>query len=152
MFKVQSLADMKERVVIQAGISRFYELCIYKSWRMPHGGRIQYHDINECIFSSNILRIIMFLYLFLLLCPFSGFFSRTAWISWYRKAESLWIVMKQEMMGWQWHQLDYIPIICTSLQTDNHTSIPSVNFLRAGCFSCCPADSVKAMKAKFCSY
>jgi len=26
------------------------------------------------------------------------------------------------MMGWQWHQLDHMQIICTSLQTDNHTS------------------------------
>jgi len=26
--------------------------------------------------------------------------------------------MKQEMMGWQWHQLDHMQIICTSLQTD----------------------------------
>jgi len=23
-------------------------------------------------------------------------------------------------MGWQWHQLDHMQIICTSLQTDNH--------------------------------
>jgi len=30
--------------------------------------------------------------------------------------------MKQDMMGWQWHQLDHMQIICTSLQTDNHTS------------------------------
>jgi len=28
--------------------------------------------------------------------------------------------MKQEMMGWQWHQLDHMQIICTSLQTVNH--------------------------------
>jgi len=26
------------------------------------------------------------------------------------------------MMGWQWHQLDHMQIICTSLQTDNHAS------------------------------
>jgi len=26
--------------------------------------------------------------------------------------------MKQEMMGWQWHQLDHMQIICTSLETD----------------------------------
>jgi len=26
--------------------------------------------------------------------------------------------MKQEMMGWQWHQLDHMQIIYTSLQTD----------------------------------
>jgi len=37
--------------------------------------------------------------------------------------------MKHEMMGWQWHQLDHKQIICTSLQTDNHTSTSSVNFL-----------------------
>jgi len=30
--------------------------------------------------------------------------------------------MKQEMMGWQWHQLDHMQIICTSLQTVNHAS------------------------------
>jgi len=30
--------------------------------------------------------------------------------------------MKQEMMGWQWHQLDHIQIICTVLQTDNQTT------------------------------
>jgi len=30
--------------------------------------------------------------------------------------------MEQEMMGWQWHQLDHMQIICTSLQTDNHAS------------------------------
>jgi len=25
-------------------------------------------------------------------------------------------------MGWQWHQLDHMQVICTSLQTDNHAS------------------------------
>jgi len=25
------------------------------------------------------------------------------------------------MMGWQWHQLDHMQIICTSLQTNNHS-------------------------------
>ena len=31
------------------------------------------------------------------------------------------------MMGWQWHQLDYMQIICTSLQTDNHASTSPLN-------------------------
>jgi len=26
-------------------------------------------------------------------------------------------------MGWQWHQLGHMQIICTSLQTDNHANI-----------------------------
>jgi len=36
--------------------------------------------------------------------------------------------MKQEMMGWQWHQLDHMQIICTLLQTDNHASTSSLSF------------------------
>ena len=35
----------------------------------------------------------------------------------------------------------------TSLQTDNHTSTPPLSFLQAGCRSCCPTNSVKALKA-----
>jgi len=50
-------------------------------------------------------------------------------------------------MGWQWHQLYYMQIICTSLQIDSHASTTSLIFLRAGCFSCCPTNSVKALKA-----
>jgi len=37
--------------------------------------------------------------------------------------------------------------VCTSLQTDNHTSTPPLSFLQAGCLSCRPTNSVKALKA-----
>jgi len=37
--------------------------------------------------------------------------------------------------------------VCTSLQTDNHTSTPPLSFLQAGCPSCRPTNSVKALKA-----
>jgi len=47
---------------------------------------------------------------------------------------------------WQWHQLGQMQI-CTSLQTDNHTNTSSLNFLQAGCPSCRPTNSVKALKA-----
>ena len=33
------------------------------------------------------------------------------------------------MMRWQWHRLDHMQIICTSLQTDNHTSTSPLGFL-----------------------
>jgi len=36
--------------------------------------------------------------------------------------------MKQEMTGWQWHQLDHMQIICTSLQTDNYASTSSLEY------------------------
>jgi len=32
------------------------------------------------------------------------------------------------MMGWQWHQLDHMQIICTSLQADNYGSTSSLSF------------------------
>jgi len=34
------------------------------------------------------------------------------------------------LWGWQWHQLDYMQTICTSLQTENHTNTSSLNFHR----------------------
>jgi len=40
----------------------------------------------------------------------------------------LWILLEQEMTGWQWHQMDYMQIICTSLQTDNHASTSPLKF------------------------
>ena len=46
---------------------------------------------------------------------------------------------------WQWHQLGHMQV-CTSLQTDNHTSTPPLCFLQAGCPSCRPTSSVKALK------
>jgi len=35
---------------------------------------------------------------------------------------------------WQWHQLDHMQI-CTSLQTDNHTSTPPLSFYRLDALS-----------------
>jgi len=33
-----------------------------------------------------------------------------------QKGKPFWILLEQEMMEWQWHQLDHMQIICTSLQ------------------------------------
>jgi len=49
---------------------------------------------------------------------------------------------------WQWHQLGHMQV-CTSLQTDNHASPYLSVFLQAGCPSCRPTNSVKALKASF---
>jgi len=76
---------------------------------------------------------------------FNGLFSRTTWVSRHQKGKPFWILLKQEIMGWQWHQLDHMQMICTALQTDNH---PSLNFSRAGCSSWCPTNSVKALKVE----
>jgi len=47
---------------------------------------------------------------------------------------------------WQWHQLGHMQV-CTSLQTDNYASTPLLSFLQAGCPSCRPTNSVKALNA-----
>jgi len=83
----------------------------------------------------------------LLLHPFNGLFSRTSWVSRHQKGKPFWILLEQEMM-WQGHQLDNMQIICTSLQTNNHTSTSPLSFLQAGWASCHPTNSDKALKVK----
>jgi len=72
-------------------------------------------------------------------------FSRTTWVSRHQKGQPFWILLEQEMAGWEWHQLDHMQIICTSLQTDNHASTSPLSFLQAGCPSCHPTNSIKAL-------
>jgi len=62
----------------------------------------------------------------LLLHPFNGLCSRTTWVSLHQKGKPFWILLEQEIVGWQWHQLDHMQIICTTLQTDNHASTSSL--------------------------
>jgi len=68
--------------------------------------------------------------LLLLLHAFNGLSSRTTWVRRHQKGKPFWILLKQEMMGWQCHQLDHMQIICTLLQTDNYASTPPLSFYR----------------------
>ena len=74
---------------------------------------------SSFLFCSNDV-ISSQLLLLLLLHPFNGLSSRTTWVNWHQKGKPFWILLEQEMIGWQWHQLDHMHIICTSLKTDNH--------------------------------
>jgi len=47
---------------------------------------------------------------------------------------------------WQWNQVGHDMQICTSPQTDNDASTPPLSFLKAGCPSCHPTNSIKALK------
>jgi len=38
-------------------------------------------------------------------------FFQVTWLSWHQKGKPFSILMNQEMMGWQWHQLDHMQII-----------------------------------------
>jgi len=54
----------------------------------------------------------------------------TTWVSRHQKGKPFWILLEQEMMGWQWQQPDHMQIIGTSLQTDNHASTSPLRFYR----------------------
>jgi len=71
-------------------------------------------------------------------------------VSWYQKGKTNLNFTEARDSEWQWYHLGRMQV-CTSLQTDNHTSTPplSFSFLQAGCPSCHPANSIKALKASF---
>jgi len=75
-----------------------------------------------------------------------GPFSGTTQVGRYQKGKTNLDFTEARDSEWQWHQLGYVHV-CTSLQTDNHASTPPLSFLQAGCPSCCPTNSVKALKA-----
>ena len=80
--------------------------------------------------------------------PFNSPLSRTTQVSQYQKGKTNLDFTEGRDSEWQWHQLGYMQV-CTSLQTDNHASTPPLLcFLQAGCPSCRPANSVKALKAQ----
>jgi len=77
--------------------------------------------------------------------PFNGPFSGTTRVSRYQKGKTNLDFTEARVSEWQWHQLGHMQA-CTSLQTDNHASTPPLSFLQAGCPSCRPTNSVKALK------
>ena len=93
-----------------------------KSWLASNIPQLK--TTNVIMYTSNTNNIIL---LFpQLLHPFNSLFPRTNWINWHQKGKPFWILMNQEIIGWQKHQLDHTQFICTSLQTDNHASTSSL--------------------------
>ena len=82
---------------------------------------------------------------------FNGPLTGTTRVSRYQKGKTSLDFTEARDSEWQWHQLGHMQV-CTSLQTDNHISTPPLSFLQAGCPSCHPTNSVKALKANFREY
>jgi len=78
--------------------------------------------------------------------PFNGLFSETIRVSRQQKGKTNLDFTEATDSEWQWHQLGHMQV-CTSFQIDNHASTPPISFLQAECSSCCPTNSVKALKA-----
>jgi len=77
--------------------------------------------------------------------PFNGPFSGTTRVSWYQKGKPIWIFLKQETVsgsGISW-------VICKSAPLFRQITMPAPHhsvFLQAECLSCCPTNSVKALR------
>ena len=78
--------------------------------------------------------------------PFNSPLSGTTRVSRYQKGKTNLDFAEARDSEWQWNPLGHMQV-CTSLQTDNHASTPPLSFLQAGCPSCRPTNSVKALKA-----
>ena len=98
-----------------------------------------------CIFQSAVLISILSL-MHTHTHPFNGPLSGTTRVSRYQKGKTSLDFTGARDSEWQWHQLGHMQV-CTSLQTDNHASTSPLSFLQAGCPSCRPTNSVKALKA-----
>ena len=78
--------------------------------------------------------------------PFNGPFSRTTWVGRYQKGKTNLDFTKARDSEWQWHQLG----LCKSAPRSRQITTPAPHhsvFLQAGCPSCRPNNSVKALKA-----
>ena len=71
----------------------------------------------------------------------------TTRVSRYQKGETNLDFTEARDSEWQWHQLGHMQVYI-SLQTDKHASTAPLKFLQAGCPSCHPTNSVKALKAQ----
>ena len=79
---------------------------------------------------------------------FNSPLSETTRVSRYQKGKTNLDFTEARNSEWQWHQLGHMQV-CILLQTDNHASIPPFSLLQAGCPSCCPTNSVEALKATY---
>ena len=76
---------------------------------------------------------------------FNGPFTGSTRVSRYQKGKTNLYFTEARDSEWQWHQLGHMQV-CTSIQTDNNASTRLLSFLQAGCPSCRPTNSVKALK------
>ena len=99
-----------------------------------------------CIANKSVPKIVINNTITTTLHSFKGPLSGTTQVSQYQKGKTKLDFTEARDSEWQWHQLGRMQV-CTSLQTDNHASTPLLSFLWAGCRSCHPTNSVKALKA-----
>jgi len=97
------------------------------------GLRLSCLQVHYYSWVSGQLTKELLLWLLLLHPSFTGLLPRTTGVSRCQKGKTSLDSNEARddgVWGWQWHQLDHMQTVCTSLQTDNNTNTSSVNFYR----------------------
>jgi len=82
--------------------------------------------------------------------PFNGPLSGTTQVSRYQKGKINLDFTEERDSEWQWNQLDHMPV-CTSLQTDNHASTPSLSFFTGRMPFLLPNQQCQSTEGKGCT-
>jgi len=87
-------------------------------------------SIKHCnplwLLATTALSYYYYYYYLLTSIQWLGFFPRQPGWAGTRKVT----ILEQEMMGWQWHRLDHMQIICISLPSNNHANTSPLSFYR----------------------
>jgi len=113
-----------------------HKAVMYTQTQKPYANQDLLTLLNQCrVYSDKFLNCIFKNVLMLLhyyttkLHPCNVLFS-TTWVNRCQKGKTgldLNEARDDEVLGRQWHQLDHMQTICTSLQTDNHTNTSSLD-------------------------
>jgi len=104
-------------------------------------------EIKFGAYCLSALNMVQSYYIHTYIHPFHGPLSGTNRVNRYQKDKTNLDFTEARNSEWQWHQLGHMQV-CTSLKTENHTSTSPLSYLQAGCPSCRPTNSVKALKAQ----
>ena len=93
-----------------------------------------------------LLLLLQYTFSFVLqLQPLNGLFSGITRVSEYQKGKTS-LDLNDGVLGWQWHQLDHMQTMCTSLETDNGSDNAPRHSNFSGCYNAQPCQN-RTLKA-----
>ena len=95
----------KKRICFKVKTTAPKQYCV-----RPNNGLIEPGAITHVAGDCWLLSAIVLTHTHTHIQPFNGLSSRTTWVGRYYKDKPFCILLKQEMIGCQWHQLNHIQI------------------------------------------
>jgi len=117
------------------------------NYNVPQAHAMNHHLPRSVVFSNNNYYYYYYYYTTSIQRPF----SRTTRVSRHQKGKPFWILLEQEMTGWQWRQPDHLQIISTSLQIDNHASTSPLSVYRSDVLPVAQHQSTEGLSSNNCN-